>query len=307
MAVLDAHCSHLGADLGRGHVVGDCIQCPFHGWEYGVDGRCTRIPAQSKVPAFARQTAYPAIERHGALFFFNGRRPLFPLPFFLDEDPATFVAGRPFGYVGHCPWHMIGANAFDCQHLSPVHGRELVAEPLVDSPHPFARRIRYRTRVTGASLADRLIRPLIGGSVAVEITVWGGNFALVAARFARAQSFILFSIRPVGPNQTRLDAMVLARRRRRAPMAWLTPLELAVRRWMTQAFVRGDFDRLAGIRYNPHSLIEGDRTLADYFAWAASLPRHAAATPLNGHAAAVDRPAELDPVTESPFVQETSP
>lgn len=32
--VLDAYCSHLGANLGEGGTVeGNCIQCPFHQWK----------------------------------------------------------------------------------------------------------------------------------------------------------------------------------------------------------------------------------------------------------------------------------
>ncbi|CAG2107313.1 unnamed protein product [Medioppia subpectinata] len=49
--VLSAYCPHLGANLGvGGHVVtesesgDDCIQCPFHGWRFGGDGQCKRIP-----------------------------------------------------------------------------------------------------------------------------------------------------------------------------------------------------------------------------------------------------------------------
>ncbi|MEZ5167347.1 MAG: Rieske 2Fe-2S domain-containing protein [Acidimicrobiales bacterium] len=37
--VLEAHCKHLGAHLAHGGaVVGDCVQCPFHGWQWGTDG-----------------------------------------------------------------------------------------------------------------------------------------------------------------------------------------------------------------------------------------------------------------------------
>ena len=48
--VLDAYCPHLGADLGAGgQVVGECLQCPFHGWEFrGSDGQCVKIPYANK-------------------------------------------------------------------------------------------------------------------------------------------------------------------------------------------------------------------------------------------------------------------
>ena len=42
--VLDAYCSHLGADLtSGGKVFGDLIQCPFHQWQFdGNTGDCVR-------------------------------------------------------------------------------------------------------------------------------------------------------------------------------------------------------------------------------------------------------------------------
>ena len=43
---VDAYCPHLGANFAAGgKVVGDCIECPFHGWQFrGSDGKCTKIP-----------------------------------------------------------------------------------------------------------------------------------------------------------------------------------------------------------------------------------------------------------------------
>lgn len=48
--VFDAYCPHLGAHLGvMGRVVGDCIECPFHGWRFsGKDGACTHVPYAKK-------------------------------------------------------------------------------------------------------------------------------------------------------------------------------------------------------------------------------------------------------------------
>src|SRR5262245_15956308 len=68
LAALDARCSHLGADLGGGTVVEGGIRCPLHGWEYGCDGACRKIPAGGAVPGFARQATYPVEEVAGFVF-----------------------------------------------------------------------------------------------------------------------------------------------------------------------------------------------------------------------------------------------
>src|SRR5687768_6365147 len=54
-AVMDARCSHMGADLARGCVRGGIIHCPLHDWQYDGTGRCVRIPAADAIPPFARQ------------------------------------------------------------------------------------------------------------------------------------------------------------------------------------------------------------------------------------------------------------
>lgn len=49
-SVLDAYCPHLGANLAvGGRVVGNCIECPFHGWQFrGDNGKCVKIPYAQK-------------------------------------------------------------------------------------------------------------------------------------------------------------------------------------------------------------------------------------------------------------------
>ena len=58
---MHAYCPHAGANLGVGGVVkGNCIECPFHGWQFsGEDGSCTHIPYPecSSVPRQARFVA----------------------------------------------------------------------------------------------------------------------------------------------------------------------------------------------------------------------------------------------------------
>jgi nitrite reductase/ring-hydroxylating ferredoxin subunit len=268
--VLDAECSHMGADLGRGCMVAGRLRCPFHGWEYDGTGRCIRIPGQEDVPPFARQTAFPAAERHGLLFAYLGRSPGFALPEFFGPGP-TLVAGRPIRYVMDCPWQMFGANGFDLQHFALVHDRELVGEAEVDSPSTFARRIRFTTRIVGDTLRDRALRAFLGDRVGVSITVWGGTLIAVTARFRRTTSRLLFGIAPLDGEKTRVDLVVFAEpgpRWRR----WSLPLSLALRRALSLRFVRDDTDRVPRASYRPGTLVESDRVLIDYYRWLAALP-----------------------------------
>jgi len=71
-------CAHRGGSLSGGKIKGDCLQCPYHGWEFDGDGNCQRIPSlgkDAKIPSRTRIDAYPVEERHGIVFAFLGDLP----------------------------------------------------------------------------------------------------------------------------------------------------------------------------------------------------------------------------------------
>ncbi|MDX2142688.1 MAG: aromatic ring-hydroxylating dioxygenase subunit alpha [Rhodospirillaceae bacterium] len=88
--VLSNVCVHRGASLAHGKVKGDCIECPYHGWQFqGADGACTKIPSlgkDAKIPARAKVDSYPVQEKYGLVFAFLGdlteaeRPPLMDIP-----------------------------------------------------------------------------------------------------------------------------------------------------------------------------------------------------------------------------------
>jgi phenylpropionate dioxygenase-like ring-hydroxylating dioxygenase large terminal subunit len=275
LAILDAHCSHLGADLGRGRVTGEAIQCPFHNWSYGTDGRCVAIPCASEIPSAARQRAYPVQERHGYVFFFNGRA-LFPLPFFFGADPDAFAAGRTFRYLADCTWYMNAAHAFDTQHFAAVHDRELLAPPEVDCPAPFARRNRYRARVLGLTRLDRMLKIGAGRSVEISITTWGGTFVLVTGDFTRARSRFIIATTPQEDGTTVCEGIVFApRSRSQVARAVFDPFSLSVRRLFTFGYLADETRRLRGTQYRPQSLGPLDRDMIEFFQWVVALPQDA--------------------------------
>jgi aminopyrrolnitrin oxygenase len=274
VAVLDAACAHLGADLGRGRVNGDSIQCPFHHWSYSHDGRCVSIPGSNCVPRSARLRTYPAVERHGCIFFFFGAQPLFELPFFADCDPDDFVASQSFQFPMDCPWYMLVGNGFDGQHFQAVHDRRLTSVPKVDCPAPFSRRMRFEAEVAGTTIFDRLLQRIAGKQVRVTITSWGGPYVLVEGRFGRAHSRLLVASHPLDEHNTLSEVIAFARRGRQPWTRRLVdPINLRVRRRFTQAFLQYDIDKLRGVSYQPTGMTEQDQELARYFEWLITLPR----------------------------------
>ena len=65
-------CVHRGCRLASGNGNSPQIKCPYHGWQYGVDGRTRKIPNAKQFPKFERERyrlkTYP-IRQAGQLIF----------------------------------------------------------------------------------------------------------------------------------------------------------------------------------------------------------------------------------------------
>ncbi|PAA87755.1 hypothetical protein BOX15_Mlig020921g1 [Macrostomum lignano] len=127
--ILDAYCPHFGANMGAGgRVVGDCIECPFHGWQFrGSDGRCARIPVLAeggKIPEMARVTSHIVKEVNGGLYLWfdaEGREPTWDLPVIEEIETGEWsFKGRTRHFV-NCHIEEINQNGADVGHLTTVH------------------------------------------------------------------------------------------------------------------------------------------------------------------------------------------
>jgi len=132
--ILDAHCPHLGAHLGKGgQVEGDIVRCPFHAWEWNGEGECARIPYSSRIPAAAKIRSYPTVERNGQIYFWyhaDDEAPSFEPPTIEEwSAPGWTQEWRRAEWTirGH-PQEIL-ENGVDWQHFPPVH--------LMDPPTTF--------------------------------------------------------------------------------------------------------------------------------------------------------------------------
>ena len=135
--VLQAHCRHLGAHIGHGgKVVGDCVECPFHGWRWGPDGTNRYIPYQPDRPNRAlKLRVYPVNEQHGCVFVWHqpqGKEPQWEMPDIFtsfpqfETDPSAYY--RPYPEFSRRtenePVHpqIVAENGPDSSHFHYVHG-----------------------------------------------------------------------------------------------------------------------------------------------------------------------------------------
>ncbi len=98
-------CPHRGIPLSFGTFDGREVECCYHGWRFGADGRCTAIPAlvegQAFEPGRIKAKTFPAREVQGNIWIFAGSDPANapPIPVVPDvgERAANLAETMPFG------------------------------------------------------------------------------------------------------------------------------------------------------------------------------------------------------------------
>ncbi len=140
-------CPHRGVALSEGTVKGDCLACPFHGFEFDTSGACKLVPANGKnaqPPKAMHVHTYPAQEAHGFIYVWWGEPQVSypPLPFF-DSIGDDLVYST---ITDHWNTHYSRAieNQLDVVHLPFIHrstigrgNRTLVNGPIVKVESQF--------------------------------------------------------------------------------------------------------------------------------------------------------------------------
>ena len=104
LLVAENTCPHKGMRLDRGQVVGDELQCAYHGWRFSAAGHCSNIPSLLTAPANKLQAAalvrYPVQERYGMIWVRleeGGSHAVPDIPEF-DDPHWTFRLGPPMKF-----------------------------------------------------------------------------------------------------------------------------------------------------------------------------------------------------------------
>ncbi len=115
-------CPHRGASMFYGRNDGEGLRCVYHGWKFGLDGRCTDLPSEPAESHFkdkVRATAYPCVERGGLIWTYMGPRTTPPpMP---ALEPAMSADAKIQIYQRECNWVQALEGDIDTGHTVFLH------------------------------------------------------------------------------------------------------------------------------------------------------------------------------------------
>jgi phenylpropionate dioxygenase-like ring-hydroxylating dioxygenase large terminal subunit len=132
-------CPHRGYPLSAGKLVGDFIQCGYHGLQFGRDGTCQLIPSGGIVAPGLRVDSYPVVERWRWIWLWAGDPQ--------RADPGLIPDHEAFG-LGKAGWHAEPAvlleiaanyllpfeNLLDASHITFLHHGQIDAGDVAGQP-----------------------------------------------------------------------------------------------------------------------------------------------------------------------------
>jgi vanillate O-demethylase monooxygenase subunit len=112
-------CPHRKLPLSMGRLMGDQVECGYHGLVFDRMGHCTRAPGASSPPHGARVRTYPVVSRYGFVWIWMG-----------DPNKASSDNLVPVEHWADPAWtrNFGGAMTVDCNYL-------FVTDNLLDPSH----------------------------------------------------------------------------------------------------------------------------------------------------------------------------
>ena len=136
VVALPDRCPHRGYPLSPGCVVGDEIQCGYHGLRFGPDGSCRWAPGQERIPSAANLAARPIVERAPWVFVWMGdpdapdHERLTPIPWFGNAEWAVAHGMEPLD----APYGLLIDNLLDLSHETFLHGGSIGTPEVAETP-----------------------------------------------------------------------------------------------------------------------------------------------------------------------------
>jgi vanillate O-demethylase monooxygenase subunit len=124
---LEDRCCHRRAPLSRGKVIGDRLQCGYHGFTFAASGACVAIPGQDNVPPRIGVRSYTLAERHGFIWIWmreGSKADPSHIPDFKENlTPGWWPTRVLLPIRSH--YQLVVENLLDLSHVAFVHGETI--------------------------------------------------------------------------------------------------------------------------------------------------------------------------------------
>ena len=126
-------CRHRGSVIAEGESSRETLQCPYHAWTYGLDGRLRAAPRSDEEPDFPRDElglVPVAVDTWGPFVFVNARPDPEPLADALGSLPAQVAELLDVDSLVHhsrweaeiaANWKIVCENFLECYHCQVAH------------------------------------------------------------------------------------------------------------------------------------------------------------------------------------------
>jgi vanillate O-demethylase monooxygenase subunit len=150
LGAFEDRCPHRRLPLSMGKVVGDALQCHYHGLRFDRAGQCVRVPGQDLIPQGARVRTYPVVERYHWVWIWMGDPALADPAKITDfhwlDDPSW---GAKAAYLHvEANWQLVVDNLLDLTHLAFVHETTIGNMALVEHAAVKVKRTHDNVLVT---------------------------------------------------------------------------------------------------------------------------------------------------------------
>jgi phenylpropionate dioxygenase-like ring-hydroxylating dioxygenase large terminal subunit len=138
---LEDRCCHRQAPLSMGKLVGNIVECPYHGLQFDAKGQCVKVPSQDLVPKTARVRTYPVVEKNQWIWIWMGEPakadPALIEDFHWLDDPGWGAAGSYLHVEAN--YQLLVENLLDTTHLPFLHPSSLGTDAFARSEFEVTR------------------------------------------------------------------------------------------------------------------------------------------------------------------------